>query len=534
VNASGLPDHIDVRRLAGVEAVRLPAVIRGRCRMPAWPSVREVLAAVADRAPSVLGPTTGGTYLIVRPIVDLQAREPAGAMRVVVVPAPDPRELLEPDPAAAITELMRTPVDAVCEFVDAVGRSLATGGLGHSAAERLLAEMSGSDERVHRAFLGQLRRMVDGGALRTMIVNELGELGARRMDGWVAVAAPAEQGVTARLAARIPSLRPAGPSTALPMVRGIPTTQLHVTAGNTPIVPVISLLWAWASKGAVVLKPAADGLALAAAIGSALAEVDPDHPLARHTTLAYWRGGDSAVEESLLADGAFERRVMWGSGDALRSLAQRGGVADTIIMRPRYAISFIGRAAVRNDLAATVRLAAVDSVIADQRACMASLLHVVEGTDADADEYARALAEALGRWDEHLPQHMPREVQGRVANVRRGLLASADWHFHGARSAGASTVVRIDHHFDLRRHPGGRVVLVRAVDDLGSAAALHVDRDVSHVGVAPVSALPGLRDVLVGHGADNVVPLGEAERVYAGRPHDGVQVLNRLVRWVNG
>ena len=74
---------------------------------------------------------------------------------------------------------------------------------------------------------------------------------------------------------------------------------------------------------------------------------------------------------------------------------------------------------------------------------------------------------------------------------------------------------------------------MRAVDDLESAIAVHVDRDVSHVGVAPASALRGLRDVFVGHGVDNVLPLGETERLYAGRPHDGMQVLNRLVRWVN-
>jgi hypothetical protein len=535
VNAHGLRlDHIDVRRLAGVEAIRLPAVIRGRFHMPTWPRVREILAAVADRTPSVVGPTAEGAYLVVRPVVDGQALEPTGDMRVVVVPAPDPRELLEPDPSAAITELMKMPLDAVCEFVDAIGQSLATRGVGASSTGHLLSGKWGDDGRMHRAFVSQLLRMFDGGALRTMVVNELGDPGARRMDGWVAVTAPAEQGISTRVAARTPELRPTKPSAAPPMMRGVPTTQLHVTAGNMPIVLVISLLWAWATKGACVVKPAADSVPLIAALGTALAEVDPTHPLARHTTLAYWRGGDRAIEDHLLADGAFDRRVMWGTDDALRSLAQRCGAADSIIMRPRYGISFVGRAAVEHDLEATVRLAAVDSVVADQQACMSSLLHVVEGTDSDADAYARALAEVLGAWDENDPHRAPHDVQGRLVNLRRGLLASADWHVRGPWPAGASAVARVNRYFDLRRHPGGRVVLVRAVDDLVSAAAVHANRDVSHVGVAPESALRGLRDVLVGHGVDNVLPLGEAERIYAGRPHDGMQVLNRLVRWVNG
>ena len=534
MNANGFRlDYIDVRRLAGVEAVRLPAVIRGRVHMPAWPRVREIGEAVAARAPSVLGPTTDGAYLVVHPVIDRQELAPTGDMRVIVVPAPDPHELLEPDPSSAVMELMHMPLDAVCEFVDAVGESLAARGFGASDVRHLLSQTSRDDDRMHRAFVSQLPRMFDGGALRTMVLNELGDVGARRLDGWHAVAAPAVQGITTRMAVNEPELRATRPSTAPPMMRGVPTTQLHITAGNMPIVLVTSLLWAWATKGACVLKPAADSLPLIAALGTAVAEVDPTHPLARHTTLAYWRGGDTAIENVLLAEGAFDRRVVWGAQDAVQALAQRGGATDTIVMRPRYALSFIGQAAVKHDLESTARLAAVDSVLANQQACMSSLLHIVEGTDADADAYARALAEILGQWDKTLPYRAPDSVQGRLLSLRRGLLASADWHIHGSWPSGVSAVARINRDFDLSQHPGGRVVLVRAVDDLESAIADYVNRNVSHVGVAPTSVLRGLRDVYVGHGVDNVLPLGEAERLYAGRPHDGMQVLNRLVRWVN-
>ncbi len=533
MNADGFRlDHIDVRSLAGVEAVRLPAVIRGRFHMPTWPRVREIAEAVAARAPSVLGPTTDGAYLVVDPVIDRQTLAPMGDMRVIIVPAPDPRELLEPDPSAAIIELMHMPFDAVCEFVDAVGESLEARAVGVGTAH-LLSESSRDDDRMHRAFVSQLPRMFEGEALRTMVLNELGDLGARRLDGWLAVAAPAVQGISTRIAAHTPELRPTKASTAPPMMRGVPTTQLHVTAGNMPIVLVTSLLWAWATKGACVLKPAADSVPLIAALGTAVAEADPKHPLARHTTLAYWRGGDTAIEDPLLADGAFDRRVVWGTHRAVQALAQRGGAADTIVMRPRYAISFVGRAAMKHDLAATVRLAAVDSIVANQQACMSSLLHIVEGTDSDADTYACALAEVLGQWDKTFPYRAQDSVQGRLLSLRRGLLASGDWHIHGSWPSGASAVARINRDFDLSQHPGGRVVLVRAVDDLESAIAVHVNRNVSYVGVAPALVLRELRDVFVGHGVDNVMPLGETERLYAGRPHDGMQVLNRLVRWVS-
>lgn len=524
---------VDIRALAGIQVVRLPAVIRGQARMPAWPRVREVREAVAARRQVVLGPTTDGAYLLARPIIDRLSLVPTGDMQIVVVPAPEPRELLEPDPSGAILELLRMPFEQVCQFVDAVGEVLAGSASGVAMTGDLLAATSTVDDRLHRAFVGQLPRLFDGAAVRTMVQAELGTTGLRRLDDWVAVPEHVVQGVSARMAANSLELEPPGPSTAEPLLRAVPTTQLHITAGNTPAVPVTSLLWGWATKGACVLKPAAEAAPLIAAIGTALAAVDPAHPLARHTTLAYWRGGDALVEDVLLDDGAFDRRVVWGSTDTVQSVTRRGGATDTLVMRPRHAVSLIGRAAVQQDLAATVRLAAVDSMVADQQACMSSLLHLVEGTDADADAYARSLADVLARWDAALPHRSPDITQGRLLELRRGLLASADWHLQGRWPDVTSAVARIDRGFDLDQHPGGRLVLVRAVADLESAALALLHRDISHVGVAPTTTLSELRDILVGCGVDNVLPLGEAERSYAGRPQDGMMVLNRLVRWVN-
>jgi hypothetical protein len=74
---------------------------------------------------------------------------------------------------------------------------------------------------------------------------------------------------------------------------------------------------------------------------------------------------------------------------------------------------------------------------------------------------------------------------------------------------------------------------VRAVPSIAAAIPGLMTRDISHVGVTPAQSLNELRDLLVSLGVDNVLPLGEAERVHAGRSHDGMRVLNRLVRWVN-
>ena len=325
-------------------------------------------------------------------------------------------------------------------------------------------------------------------------------------------------------------------------LRGLPTTQLHVTAGNSPAVPVTSLLWAWASKGACVLKPAADLAALVCELATRAAAVDPDHPLVRHTTVAYWRGGDRQVESRLFGR-AFDRAVVWGGDQAVSAVVGSEAARETIVLRARQAVSLIDGT---GDLSDAARRAAADSVVADQQACMSSLLHVVVGEPAAADAYARHLLTVLASWDDRLPHRTSGPTLGRLQELRRGLLATADWQINGRWPAISSAVVRWDRAFDLRRHPGGRLVLVRSAPNVTAALTALRGGDVSHVGVDPTlldvgtgagtGGLAGsaLRDHLAAAGVDNVLPLGAAEQVYAGRPHDGMRVLTRLVRWVNG
>ncbi|GAA2911781.1 acyl-CoA reductase [Streptosporangium fragile] len=513
---------IDARTIAGTQIVRLPAVVRGEIVMPPWPRVADVRRAVAEPGPHRVEGVAGGCHVIGRPVVDRDALDLTGETQVLVLPAPDASHLLEPDPAGALLELARTPLPEVLSFVDAVGEALRSRSSEAAEAGALLAATSLVGDRAHRAFLAQLPSLFDGGAVGRMIERDLG---AAPLDDWRQVGEAAVPGMTARFAGTACRTPPA--------LRAVPTRQLHLTAGNAPVVPVVSLLWAWATKGAAVIKPAAEAAALVAALGAALRTAGPSHPLARHTTLAYWRGGDRRVETELLADGAFDRRVVWGSAETVRSVTARGGTTDTLIMGPRFSLSLVGGSLARSDPEAAARLAAVDSLIANQAACTSSLLHVVEGDAATADGYARALARVLAGWDRALPHRPSRQAQGHLTRLRRGLLGTARWYVNGDWPEVSSAVVLVDGAFDLAHHPGSRLVLVRAVDDLRRALPW-LGPAVSTVGVAPEETRLALRDAIATRGVDNVVPLGAAEHGYAGRPHDGMRVLTRLVRWVNG
>ena len=149
-------------------------------------------------------------------------------------------------------------------------------------------------------------------------------------------------------------------------------------------------------------------------VARAIAAVAPEHPLARHTSIAYWRGGDPDVETRLFEPGAFDRVVVWGSTATVQSVARRAASADLVIMRPRHALSLLGAGAAEDD--ETLARAAADSVVADQQACMSSLVHVVEGSPTVADDYAGRLAELLARWDEQLPGAPSADVAGRLSS----------------------------------------------------------------------------------------------------------------------
>jgi hypothetical protein len=520
---------VEARTFGPVEVVRLPALVRGQLRNPPWPRVGDIRRVVAVPPDHVHGPTDEGTYLVSRRIIDRESLRPTDEVQVRVVPAFDPHELMEPDPSAAIRELMGVSASEVCAFVDELATIVAA-----TPPGLRLATTSALADRFLSATAAHVAGLFDGEGVRRMMEAEFGPLTTQSIETWTSRTEPVSQGVAARMAANEPELRPPREGQRPPLLRAVPTTQLHITAGNSPVVPVASLLWAWASRGAAVLKPAAETLPVVADIGSAISRVDASHPLVRHTTLAYWRGGEERVERVLLADGAFDRRLVWGSAATLQGVAGYGSATETLAMRPRYAISLIGAADLATDLEGSARRAAADTVVADQQACMSSLVHVVVGTTDDADRYARALNDVMSRWDKVFPHRASGSAQGGIVSMRRGLLATAPWQANGEWPHITSAVVRLDRPFDLASHPGGRLVVVRAVPELSSALPTVLTSDVSHVGVSQELMSTELMDRLVSFGVDNVLPLGESERVYAGRPHDGMQVISRLTRWVTG
>jgi Acyl-CoA reductase (LuxC) len=513
---------------AGADGViRLPALIRGRLEVAPSVKTDRLRAFVRGEAPE-----PDGVVVIARPVLDRRTLLATGEEHLLVFAAPDARRLVEPDPAGAIRELDALPAGEVLAYVAELRRRLDPQTQAVEATVEAAAVTSPIDSRALRVFAAQLAGLLDPDTLAMAIDRDLsfGALpGSAYVGTWGVAEGPTFQGPAAQLSERIHGTTS---EPVAPRLRAVPTRQLHITAGNSPIVPVVSTIWALATRGAAVVKSPAEAPFGAALLATAMADVDPSHPLTRHTALAYWRGGDRRLEDELLATGAFDRIVVWGSGATVSEVARRAEATKTILLGPRAAVSLIGRDALTDGVREVAVRAAADSLVADQAACNSSLVHYVEASEAEALAYCEELRDVLATWDRQLPHAVPRETAGRLRRLKRGAFAHGTWFENGVWPLVTSVVVYLPTGFRIALHPAGRCVVVRRVDDLRDAMRA-LDPSVAAVGLAPESVRSALRDEIVARGVDNVKPLGEAERGYPGMPHDGMRVLSELVRWVN-
>jgi hypothetical protein len=499
--------------------VPLPALVRGHLVWPSLPPA-DLLAQAATNGP---GPWQVGNTYVCRVGADPGAP-------LLVLPYVVPVALLEQDPAHLARCLYAMPVRDLLEALGRVRDCLAPGGAVVSAVNRVAAEAGVPLSPVQGLLWRMLHAVFDPPAIEAAVDSELaraGTSGRAYLDGWVPIDGEPRPGATARLAEAVFSRPMAGPDVrGSAGTRAVPTRQLHVTPTNTPLGSIASLVRGLAVKGACAVKAPAEHWRLTTAVALSLAALGSDHPLAHHTSIAYWRGGDRAVEDVLLSSGAFDRIVVWGGQRAVGDVRSRT-TTRTVLFEPRVGMSLIGRASFDEDVDRVAELATVDTLVENQAACTSSLVHFVEGSEGEALRYCAALQRALARWDDVLPS---RTAGPALLRLRRGVLVRGRWFVNGAWPAPTSAVVLAPHPVDVSEHPGGRCVIVRRVDDLSESISC-VDRRVSAIGIHPPDRWSALRDELAGRGVTTVTLLGQTERRWPGMPHDGMQVLSELVNW---
>jgi len=515
--------------------VRVPFLVKGRLVSPPAITRRDAEAAFAGADPDSMYATVRGAQLLRQPVIDRADMRYTGEYLYQIMPAVDPFELIETDFDRLASGPYALTVDEILAFLKAMAAAFGESWATLDRARTIYRRTSSLPDLYGDAAFAALAGGLDPTTAAEMIDNELGVWGLpgrRFLDGWVELPANIIPGLAPLLAQGLTG----GPRLAAPVaaaIRAMPTRQLHITAGNAPQVPIVSALRLILTKSAGVIKSPAEATLPAALLALAAASAAPDHPLTRNVSLVYWKGGDEAVERVLFAPGAFDRIVVWGAPDAVSAVQARAAFTRVIAFNPRYGLSLIGQEAFAGRLAEVVALAAQDVMINDQKACTSSLIQYVEGTTAQAEVYAAALAEALGRWDRLSPPFIPPATQGQLKRLRRGRYSRARWLAHGGEGDPASTVIVTPEEFDILAHPMSRLVVIRPIAQLGDALR-YLHAGVSMVGVYPETRRLALRDAIAARGVSSVLPLGQCERLFAGGPQDGMMVLSELVDWKNG
>jgi hypothetical protein len=291
---------------------------------------------------------------------------------------------------------------------------------------------------------------------------------------------------------------------------------------------------------AIIKLPSNDPLT-AGAIVRTMIDMAPDHPLTRHVSTAYWKGGNEQIESALYDPRAVEKIIAWGGFASVQSVKRylQPGI-DLITLDPKSSGSIIGAEAFTDDatLRRVARRLALDVGAVNQEGCVnARVVYAVSGTDSRGLARVNRLGEHTFEALQALPESFSTphkdfnpELKAEIEGIR---YSGGDYVVFGGRSnEGAVIVSQIDAPVDFSRLLSCRVVNIVPVNDL-ETAALSVNAYTQTVGVYPESLKRELRDRLAWQGAQRLVPLGGAgTMMHSLDRQDAIEPVRRMCKWV--
>ena len=351
-------------------------------------------------------------------------------------------------------------------------------------------------------------------------------VGIAYLDGWVASAAPNENC----------------------RVRAVGTRQLHITAGNVPVVAALTIVRGALTKSDVLIKAPSNDPLTANAIARTLIEVDASHPVTKHVAVAYWKGGDEEMDRQIGRVSRIDKITAWGGMASVKHIQKylTPGI-DLTAMNPKYSMSVIGREALESEAAMTEAAMgiAVISGFFNQTACSNTRIVYVESSTDDED--IEKIVE-LGRKVLAAYKDIPPVISTAAAGRNRDLDAELDavsleddfYHVEGDTVNGGFVVSKFSDRVDFYGDLNNRVVNFVPMEDLIDIVQW-CDDTTQTVGVYPESLRDRLLDPLALAGVQRMVPLEGNDpmaifeamhHLPPGMPHDGIEPLRRNVRWV--
>jgi hypothetical protein len=321
--------------------------------------------------------------------------------------------------------------------------------------------------------------------------------------------------------------------------RAFGARAVHIIAGNIPNVAAMSIMRNAVIRSDMIVKTPSNDPLTAAAIARTMIDMAPDHPITKHLSVAYWKGGDTRVEEALYTPKHVDKIVAWGGLASITHISKyiQPGI-DLITLDPKLSSTIIGKEAFASEAAMreVAERAAVDVGHRNQEAChSARVVYIQTGTDKEGLRKANRFAQYLYDSIQALPPHISSPAVApdpALAQEVDALKMSIGYYeVVGGGPGGAVIVSQMDEPVDFARLLGNRVANLVPFDSLETPIR-STNAYTQTIGIYPDSLRRELRDRLVLHGAQRLVSLGYAGRFANIGPHDGIEPLRRMCKWI--
>jgi acyl-CoA reductase LuxC len=326
--------------------------------------------------------------------------------------------------------------------------------------------------------------------------------------------------------------------------RAFGSRGLHIVAGNGPGIGLVTLVRSAITRSDCIIKAPSNDPFTSAALAMTMCDMAPDHPITKHFSVAYWRGGDSAVEDKLYQPHSIEKIIAWGGLAGIKHVTKyiQPGL-ELISLDPKTSISVVGAEALDDEQQmqeAAGRLA-IDIGGGNQMGCASSrVVFVLTGSHEYEEGVERAVE--LGKLTykammdlapsfSTVPKSYDKDLKAHVDALR----LEDEWYevIGGAQEEGAIIVSKLPRQVEFAAYLADRtanIVPIESIDDL----LLGIDAYTQTIGVWPENLKAELKDIVPLYGAQRLVTLGNAlyNGPLIGLAHDAIEPVRRMCKWI--
>ena len=434
--------------------------------------------------------------------------------------SPDPATLVDRLPLkdpGTLRDLYAIGFDEMVDYLVELGTwlDLTRNELLQEALDRSYAMSDQTPPLLHRQY-AQINGLFQRPLLREAIDASIG---IRFLEGWNE--RQMEDGRTAR-------------------IRAFGCRSLHIVAGNSPFVSAITIIRNALTRGDAIIKAPSNDPLTSLAIARTMARMAPDHPITRHLSVAYWKGGDEAFEQRLYRPSNIEKIIAWGGFASVKHVARyiQPGL-ELVTLDPKRSATVIGREAFGDEdrLREVALRAATDIGALNQLGCVAARVIFVEsGTDAAGIERLVRLGELIYTEIMNLPESISTVAKSFDPELKaeiQALRTNRDSYtvIGGREKEGAIIVSHGSEPVDFYPSLACRVANLVPVDDYTETVGW-MNAYTQTIGVYPEALRLKLRDLLPLYGAQRLITLGYANTGSYALPQDAIEPTRRMVKWI--